>query len=314
MDKLFAVIMTGITLIGSNHPQNIIAYGSLIGLIFIIFCFLITRLPGRVERTDLGCRKSPYDKRDLLVSSFLFDLTELPISLNYRDKMPPVRNQGKEGSCTGHAADYLKQYQEKIDYNRLIVLSPRFIYEEAKKISGGSEGSTMKAVSEALIKKGICEENFWPYIAGNIGNPKDGTYDNALKYKESPIYTRITNEKELKGSLVKFGPIIAGVLVYKNWYRQKNGRIPDSTFWEGLYGALGGHAICICGYDDDMGEYMFINSWGEEWGDKGYGYITYKHMKKILMDAFALIDIDDPKPYKKTVADLSFWQRRTRWV
>jgi hypothetical protein len=65
-----------------------------------------------------------------------------------------------------------------------------------------------------------------------------------------------------------------------------------------MQGVLGGHAITICGYDDKAQEYMFINSWGEDWGDKGFGYITYAHMKSILMDAYALIDISDPLPYK----------------
>ncbi len=34
-----------------------------------------------------------------------------------------------------------------------------------------------------------------------------------------------------------------------------------------------GHAICICGYDTKG--FIFKNSWGDDWGDKGYGWVSY---------------------------------------
>lgn len=244
-----------------------------------------------------GVRKSPKDKLDFLISSFL-DKATLPEELSYRDKMTAIRNQGNEGACTGFAANYLKEYQEKIDYNKPIPLSPRFAYEESKKISGSTEGSTMKATAQALINKGICEDIFWPYIPNATMKPLPGAYDNAYRFRVQAKYVRITSEKQLRAALVQYGPILTGVTVYKNWYRQKDGHIPNPTWWERLLGALGGHAITICGYSDKTKEYLFINSWGKEWGDKGFGYITYAHMKSILMDGYALIDIDDPLPYK----------------
>jgi C1A family cysteine protease len=41
--------------------------------------------------------------------------------------------------------------------------------------------------------------------------------------------------------------------------------IPDGSL------ARGSHAICVVGYDDNSSWFKFKNSWGEEWGDKGYG-------------------------------------------
>jgi GNAT superfamily N-acetyltransferase len=32
----------------------------------------------------------------------------------------------------------------------------------------------------------------------------------------------------------------------------------------------------LVGYDDHKQEFKFINSWGQEWGDGGYGYIDYR--------------------------------------
>lgn len=251
----------------------------------------------------LGCKRSPKSKKDFLLSSISLK-AKLPAELSYRDKMTVIRNQMNEGACTGFAANYLKEYMEKIDYNKFIALSPRFAYEESKKISGSKEGSTMKATAEALIGKGICEDVFWPYIPNTTSQPLPGAYENAERFKVQAKYFRITNEVQLKNALVQYGPVLTGVVVYRNWYRQKDGHIPNSTFWDKMMGALGGHAITVCGYDNKTQEYLFINSWGKEWGDKGFGFITYKHMKSILMDAYALIDIEDMLPYENRIVNL----------
>jgi hypothetical protein len=244
-----------------------------------------------------GVTKSPKDKRDLNVKLFL-SAEKLPAEISYRSMMTAIRNQGQEGACTGFAATYLKEYQEKMDYGQFIALSPRFAYEESKRISGSKEGSTMKATAQALINKGICEDSYWPYMPLGTYPAKVGAYQNAERFKVQAKYTRITKESQLKAALVQYGPILTGVTVSKNWYRQKNGHIPNPTFMEKMQGVLGGHAITVVGYSDKTQEYCFINSWGADWGDKGFGYITYAHMKSILMDAYALIDISDPLPYK----------------
>jgi len=39
---------------------------------------------------------------------------------------------------------------------------------------------------------------------------------------------------------------------------------------------LGGHALLAVGFDDDKQVFIVRNSWGEEFGDKGYCYIPYE--------------------------------------
>ncbi len=36
----------------------------------------------------------------------------------------------------------------------------------------------------------------------------------------------------------------------------------------------GGHAMVIVGYDDKQGAFKLLNSWGEVWGDQGYGWVS----------------------------------------
>jgi C1A family cysteine protease len=268
----------------------------------------------------LGCYKSSYDKRDWLVTSLVADMVDvLPIKYDITDKMTLVQNQGNEGSCVGFSGCAIKEYQEQIDYSRYIRLSERFIYEESKKISGHSEGTTLKACAKVLVEKGICEYKFWEYKPKEVGERKPGADANALKYRIQAGYVRITNEKELKASLIKYGAIHLGVLVYRNWYKQNKGHIPNLGFWDNwLARPLGGHAIALVGYNDETKEYKFKNSWGKDWGDAGYGYISFKHMKQIMMDAICYIDIDDPNDFVpskiKTVNDLSSKERKNSWI
>ncbi len=271
-----------------------------------------------------GLHKSPSDKRDFLVTTFVQDMLEieLPEAIDYSNRMTPVKHQGHEGACAGFAGVAVKEYQEKMDYSlpddEYIDLSERFLYEEGKKISGHREGTTLKAIAKVLVEKGVCEEKFWKYIPGQKEQPHAGAYFNAKRFRVHPYYTRITNDKELKGALIKFGAIVIGVKVYRNWYRQKNGHIPNPTFCDRIKGSLGGHAICLVGYNDKTQEYKFKNSWGTEWGDEGYGYISYKHMNDALLDAVCFVDIDDPNEYQnvpiKTMADIPFLKRLFLWT
>lgn len=50
----------------------------------------------------------------------------------------------------------------------------------------------------------------------------------------------------------------------------------------------GGHAVCLCGYDDNKvnpfnpsskGAFLVRNSWGTDWGLAGYFWVSYDYIK-----------------------------------
>ena len=54
----------------------------------------------------------------------------------------------------------------------------------------------------------------------------------------------------------------------------------------------GGHAVMTVGYDDakkigsTKGALLIRNSWGEGWGEQGYGWLPYDYVRKGLAEDF----------------------------
>jgi C1A family cysteine protease len=245
-------------------------------------------------RFKLGCLKDKKDNRDYLMRAYL-PVIKLPAKIDYTKKMSPVRDQGDEGTCVGFATTAgMKEYQEKIDYEKLIELSPRFLYSECKKIDGmpDEEGTSIRIAVKVLQKKGVCREKYWKYKPHQKDKPKKGAYDDAIRFRVK-TYARILDLNELRMTLATKGPCVIGVYVFSSMLETKDGKIKMPGRREKT---LGGHAICPVGYDDKKGFIKFKNSWSTSWGDKGYGYLPYEYIEKYMMDAWSTVDIDDPNP------------------
>ena len=178
-----------------------------------------------------GCIRDKFDDRDYLMRAYL-PVVKLPKRIDYTKEMSPVRDQQNEGVCVGFAtASGMKEYQELLDYKKLVELSPRFVYVEAKKIDGvpgldpsfkgigrsipvGLEGTTIRAAMQVLNAKGVCQEKFWPYRPHQQDKPKEGIFSNAKKFCIM-TYARILNLDELRMSLATKGPAVLGIQVFK---------------------------------------------------------------------------------------------------
>ena len=247
-----------------------------------------------MKNLKLGCIKDPLDSRDYLMRAYL-PLVKIPMRMDYFPRMSPVRDQGDEGTCVGFAsACGMKEYQEQLDYGKLLILSPRYVYSECKKIDEmpDAEGTSVRIAMKVLKNKGVCLESYWPYNPHQNDKPKKGASQNAKRFCELS-YARILDLNELRLSLATKGPCVVGIQAFAGIMKTKTGRVPMPQKGES---SIGGHAVCAIGYDDQKKCVKFKNSWSTHWGEEGYGYLSYAYIEKYMMDAWSSVDIEDPNP------------------
>ena len=244
------------------------------------------------------------DKRDFKLNRRLFRkltgrkrskiLKRLPKEFDHTPNMTPVKDQGTLGSCVAFSTAALKEWQEWQEYlkespdcdNKFSDLSEQWIYHKCKELDDiPSEGTTIRTALKVLKNYGVPPERYWTYNPHKKGEPEEEA-DKIAKYTRIGDFFRIKNLKELKIALLHT-PVPMGVVVQPNFYTANNGVISVPSVDK----RKGGHAICAVGFDDDKQLIKFKNSWSKNWGDKGYGYITYNYFKRYCMAAWAVKDI-----------------------
>jgi C1A family cysteine protease len=73
-------------------------------------------------------------------------------------------------------------------------------------------------------------------------------------------------------------PFVFGFTVYESFESDavaNTGTVPMPKKSERV---LGGHAVCAVGYDDAAKRFIVRNSWGLDWGRKGYCTMPYAYL------------------------------------
>ena len=76
-------------------------------------------------------------------------------------------------------------------------------------------------------------------------------------------------------------PFVFGFGVYESFETKEvaeTGIMPIPKKNEKL---LGGHAIMAVGYNDEKEHFIIRNSWGIDWGDRGYFYMPYSFIQDV---------------------------------
>lgn len=218
----------------------------------------------------------------------------LPSKVDLADRMPPVSNQGQQNSCVAWATAYaMRSFHEKQsnnwEYDAPVtggrgdrVFSPAFVYNQ---INGGrDDGSVMENALELLVRRGAAPWSVMPYSDRDYKTqPNSQQVAAASKYRLER-YRRIaaTDLETIKAELAAGRPVIFGMGVDDAFYQLK--AQPYDQKGGQFYG---GHAMTLVGYDDSKtsprgqrGAFKIINSWGQGWGDRGFGWISYQQWTK----------------------------------
>jgi hypothetical protein len=92
----------------------------------------------------------------------------------------------------------------------------------------------------------------------------------------------------IKKSLAEGKPVIIGMNTPTSFFRAAGQWRP----YENPNEDYSGHAMCVVGYDDDMygGAFEIQNSWGTDWGNNGYIWISYTTFASFVYQAYEIIE------------------------
>jgi C1A family cysteine protease len=259
--------------------------------------------PTKINRPKYHWRPDTLDARDHIYDPAKLGAVPptLPAMVDLRAKCSAIEDQGQLGSCTGNAIAGLIEYLDR-KANKNLEVSRLFIYYQERLLEGTvnyDNGAYIRDGIKAVNLYGAPLESLWPYNIGRFATrPSTAAYTDAARRKAG-AYQRVTNFAGVKTALSQGYPVVVGFTVYESFEGNVNnttGMMPyPNTATEQV---LGGHAVAIVGYNDNLngGRFICRNSWGTSWGDRGYFYMPYDVIKNTSMssDFWIITSVTNP--------------------
>jgi hypothetical protein len=205
--------------------------------------------------------------------------------VDHRPHQTPVRNQGDRPTCVAFAVSAAHEWVA----NDTVVRSPEDAMWAAHQVGSvpGREETTVSWALAGLTQHGHSHETAWPYgaprwIAGRPAAALEPTNRRSLPPWHDlgalPSFDAVVRELE------SGRPIVLTLRVVPSAWRDAGGLIDANA------GAKtpGNHGVLAVGALEDPERVVIKNSWGANWGDKGYGYVTRRYHEHYALRAHIL--------------------------
>lgn len=235
------------------------------------------------------------DERDYIYKN---DSTEvLRESVDLREWDTIVESQDDLGSCAANAITNAYELCVNRNYPEYFThLSRLFIYYNTRSEYGDiqkDDGMFLKDGMKSLSKYGVCSEELWPYDTSKFDTkPTEESYEDATKRKILK-YQKLISTYYITEVLNNNKPVVFGMTIYDS-FMDLNERISTVNFPSRKENSLGGHAMCMVGYDLKKRLFLAKNSFGPSWGDNGYCWIPFDYLKQEGYDIWTF-DIPNQK-------------------
>lgn len=257
-----------------------------------------THTASRALKRKLDAMPDRIDIRDWPYRPTLAPLPPQVVSI---DKVPKILDQGDEGACTGFGLAAVINFQLASRGIRRFV-SPRMLYQMAKKYDewpgDDYEGSSARGAMIGWVRHGVCQENTWPLKLVGAGH---FDAEKAKEARQTPggAYYRVvhTQVRDVHAALAELGAVYMTTMVHGGWDKPGPPTFPLEYSWKDAKKRINlpvitrqgraddGHAVAIVGYTS--GGFIIQNSWGGDWGYKGFALLPYEDFMLHATDVWA---------------------------
>jgi hypothetical protein len=217
-----------------------------------------------------------------------------PLRSDLRAFCSPVEDQGPLGSCTAQATVGALEYFERRAKGVYVDASRRFLYKVTRRYLHwtGDSGAFVRSALKALRLFGACPEAYWPYDVANFDEePQAFHYQFASNFKAMTYFRLPIKGDELRSTLDTNLPFIFGFTCFSSIRDPEVRRTGVIPYPGPQDSPVGGHAVLAVGYTDS--HVLIRNSWGEGWGQAGYGFLPWTYFDEshpLADDCWALIN------------------------
>lgn len=201
----------------------------------------------------------------------VLETEDLPESFDWRSAgvVTPVRDQGQCGSCVSFGAT--KAFEAALMIQGGM---PEYNLSEQEMLSCrrgndafGCNGAYMTAPGY-MADKGQGLEVDFPYVARQVRCKQIDKVAKASSYQLLGARGRSPTKEEIKAALVKYGPLVVDVRAGGSGWSGRTGQVTTCRRTRST-----NHVVTLVGYDSTG--WIFRNSWGTRWGNKGDSKIGF---------------------------------------
>ena len=221
------------------------------------------------------------------------NVTNLPSKFDLRDWgwVSPVKDQGRMGSCwtfgpTGaFESALLKATGLKTDISENNVQNTMLKYSKYGYTSMSESGANIYAASYLLSWLGAFTRDYDAY--DELGKLSPVLASDGCVHVQDIMFVSNDNISNVKSAILAFGSLDANIYAQSSFNEKSPYYYPKTYSQYCNVTTKPNHEISVVGWDDNFskdnfytqpegdGAWICKNSWGTDWGDKGYFYVSY---------------------------------------
>ncbi len=205
---------------------------------------------------------------------------------NLKPYMMPVRQIGFRGADWSYMLASCLEYYVNINRNYKDNLSPDYI-----SLSLASQGQrpTVKEGLRFLAQNGTVSAAIVPYDAGQIPTTVYATNKyqiNNYLHLFQPFASAREKTFEMRKALMRGNPVLIEMQAGPTF-----SQVGPTRIWEADRSNAGdqSYILLVVGYDENQQAFEVMSSWGSQWANNGYLWITYNDLANRATNGYVMV-------------------------